>query len=105
MVKGKKINDSFIARWAVLLFAGAVLFFNYYFYDAWSPLKDLMQTNPGFLSTDDGLFTVPNVFLLMTILGGIILDKIGMRITGFFLFYPLSLACRLKTGVLMDLNN
>ncbi|MDY6802062.1 MAG: MFS transporter [Bacteroidota bacterium] len=87
MGKGKTIKDSFIARWAVLLLASAVMFFNYYFYDALSPLKDLMQTNLGFSSTDYGLFisaySVPNVFLLMAVLGGIILDKIGIRITGF----------------------
>jgi MFS family permease len=62
------------------------MFFNYYFYDALSPLKDLMQTNLGFSSTDYGLFmsaySVPNVFLLMAVLGGIILDKIGIRKTG-----------------------
>lgn len=87
MGKNKTIKDSVIARWSVLLLASAVMFFNYYFYDALSPLKDLMQTNLGFSSTDYGLFmsaySVPNVFLLMAVLGGIILDKIGIRITGF----------------------
>lgn len=87
MVKGKTIRDSAIARWSVLFLASAVMFFNYYFYDALSPLKDLMQINLGFSSTDYGLFisaySVPNVFLLMAVLGGIILDKIGIRITGF----------------------
>lgn len=87
MVNKKTIKDSVIARWSVLLLASAVMFFNYYFYDALSPLKDLMQTNLGFSSTDYGIFvsaySVPNVFLLMAVLGGIILDKIGIRITGF----------------------
>lgn len=87
MIKGKTIKDSPFARWMVLFLASAVMFFNYYFYDALSPLKDLMQTNLGFSSTDYGLFisaySVPNVFLLMAVLGGIILDKIGIRITGF----------------------
>jgi nitrate/nitrite transporter NarK len=62
------------------------MFFNYYFYDALSPLKDLMQENLGFSSSDYGTFmsaySVPNVFLLMAVLGGIILDKLGIRITG-----------------------
>ncbi|MEA3316489.1 MAG: MFS transporter, partial [Bacteroidota bacterium] len=87
MRKNRTIKDSFITRWLVLLLASAVMFFNYYFYDALSPLKDLMQSNLGFSSSDYGLFmsaySVPNVFLLMAVLGGIILDKIGIRITGF----------------------
>jgi len=62
------------------------MFFNYYFYDALSPLKDLMQENLGFSSSDYGTFmsaySVPNVFLLMAVVGGIILDKLGIRITG-----------------------
>src|SRR6056297_2156964 len=46
-----------------------------------------MQENPGFSSSDYGAFmsaySVPNVFLAMAVVGGIILDKIGIRITGF----------------------
>ena len=83
----KTIKDSPLARWLVLLLTSAVMFFNYYFYDALSPLKDLMQENLGFSSSDYGTFmsaySVPNVFLAMAVLGGIILDKIGIRITGF----------------------
>jgi len=83
----KTIKDSPLARWLVLLLTSAVMFFNYYFYDALSPLKDLMQENLGFSSSDYGAFmsaySVPNVFLAMAVLGGIILDKIGIRITGF----------------------
>ncbi|MFO8236500.1 MAG: MFS transporter [Bacteroidales bacterium] len=83
----KTIKDSAIARWLVLLLSSAVMFFNYYFYDALSPLKDLMQDNLGFTSSEYGTFmsaySFPNVFLAMAVLGGIILDKIGIRITGF----------------------
>ena len=74
-------------RWLVLVLTSAVMFFNYYFYDALSPLKDLMQENLGFSSSEYGTFmsaySVPNIFLLMAVLGGIILDRIGIRITGF----------------------
>src|SRR6056297_4025170 len=83
----KTLKDSPFARWLVLLLTSAVMFFNYYFYDALSPLKDLMQENLGFSSSDYGTFisaySVPNVFLAMAVLGGIILDKLGIRITGF----------------------
>jgi MFS family permease len=82
----RTLKDSPLARWFVLIVSSIIMFFNYYFYDALSPLKDLMQTNLGFSSTDYGLFmsaySVPNVFLLMAVLGGIILDKIGIRKTG-----------------------
>jgi len=81
------IRDSAIARWGVLILVSSVMFMNYYFYDALSPLKDLMQSELGFSSTDYGFFTsaysIPNVFLLMAVIGGTICDKLGIRITGF----------------------
>ncbi len=83
----KTLKDSALIRWLVLLVSSAIMFFNYYFYDALSPLKDLMQDNLGFTSSEYGTFmsaySFPNVFLAMAVLGGIILDKIGIRITGF----------------------
>lgn len=83
----KTLKDNPIMRWVVLFVASAVMFMNYYFYDALSPLKDLMMINLGFSSSDYGAFmsaySVPNVFLAMAVVGGIILDKLGIRITGF----------------------
>jgi MFS family permease len=81
------IRDSAPMRWSVLVLVSVVMFMNYYFYDALSPLKDLMQSELGFTSADYGFFTsaysIPNVFLLMAVIGGIICDKLGIRITGF----------------------
>jgi MFS family permease len=81
------IRDSALARWSVLVLVSSVMFMNYYFYDALSPLKDLMQSELGFTSADYGFFTsaysIPNVFLLMAVIGGIICDRLGIRITGF----------------------
>lgn len=83
----KSLRDYPFMRWVVLILASAVMFMNYYFYDALSPLKDLMTINLGFSSSDYGAFmsaySVPNVFLAMAVVGGIILDKLGIRITGF----------------------
>ncbi len=83
----KKLNDSKLARWVVLLLASFTMATNYYFYDALAPLQDLLKLNLGFSSSDYGLFisaySFPNVFLFMAIIGGIILDKIGIRVTGF----------------------
>ena len=87
----RTLKDSVFMRWLVLILTSAVMFFNYYFYDALSPLKDLMQENLGFSSSEYGTFmsaySVPNIFLLMAVLGGIILDKIGIRITGFVFIF------------------
>lgn len=60
---------------------------NYYFYDALSPLKEILTEHLNFSSGDYGIVTgfyaFPNTFLLMAIIGGIILDKLGIRPTGF----------------------
>jgi MFS family permease len=90
----RTLRDSAAARWTVLLISSAVMFMNYYFYDALSPLKDLMITHLGFNNRDYGLFmsaySVPNIFLAMAVIGGIILDRAGIRITGFsFVFLML----------------
>ena len=74
------------------MLTGIVLASNYYFYDAFSTLKELLKLEFGFSNTDYGLFvsfySVPNTFLLMAVLGGIILDKLGIRLTGFmFTFF------------------
>ncbi len=86
-----RINDSASTRWGIMLLVSFTMATNYYFYDALSPLKFLMERELGFSSADYGFFTaaysIPNVFLLMAVVGGIILDKIGIRITGFaFIF-------------------
>ncbi len=81
------LRDSVVTRWAMLFTVGFVLAANYYFYDALSPLKSTLTRELGFDSTDFGLFvsvySVPNVFLLMAVFGGVILDKLGIRRTGF----------------------
>ncbi|MDR4988634.1 MAG: MFS transporter [Bacteroidales bacterium] len=87
----KKLNESKTARWAVLIIASFAMATNYYFYDALAPLADLIRMNLGFSSTEYGFFisaySIPNVFLAMAVLGGIILDRVGIRITGFsFIF-------------------
>ncbi|MFC2100247.1 MFS transporter [Bacteroidota bacterium] len=83
----KALNESAATRWGVMLLVSITMGVNYYFYDALSPLKELITEKLKFTSTDYGLFvsaySIPNVFLLMAVIGGIILDKIGIRITGF----------------------
>ena len=85
-------------RWLMLLFVSIVIGTNYYAYDALSSIKETLQVEIGISSTDYGVivafYSFPNTFLLMAVLGGIFLDRYGIRRTG-FLF---TLACAL--GVL-----
>lgn len=88
----KAINDYPLARWGILILVGFILSVNYYFYDAFSTLKDLLMSEFGYTNTDYGLFvsfySIPNTFLLMAVIGGVILDKLGIRRTGFmFIFF------------------
>ncbi len=87
----KTLQESRTARWIVLVLASFGMATNYYFYDALAPLADLIRMNLGFSSSEYGFFvsaySIPNVFLAMAVLGGIILDRIGIRVTGFsFIF-------------------
>lgn len=83
----KALNERAGLRWAVLVLVGFVLSVNYYFYDAFSTLKDMLMSEFSFSNTQYGLFvsfySIPNTFLLMAVIGGIILDKFGIRRTGF----------------------
>lgn len=88
----RAINESNALRWGILILVGFILSVNYYFYDAFSTLKDLLKAEFNFTNTDYGLFvsfySIPNTFLLMAVIGGIILDKLGIRRTGFmFVFF------------------
>ena len=88
----KAMNEYPLMRWGILILVGFILSVNYYFYDAFSTLKDLMTIEFGFTNTDYGLFvsfySIPNTFLLMAVVGGVILDKLGIRRTGFmFVFF------------------
>jgi MFS family permease len=88
----RKLSESPAARWGILLLMGIVLSANYYFYDAFSTLKDLLTREFNFTNTQYGLFvsfySIPNTFLLMAVIGGIILDKLGIRRAGFiFIFF------------------
>ena len=92
MTLKKAMNESPLIRWGILILVGFILSANYYFYDAFSTLKDLLTKEFNFSNTDYGLFvsfySVPNTFLLMAVVGGVILDKLGIRRTGFiFIFF------------------
>ncbi len=88
----RALNESPAMRWGILLLVGFVLSVNYYFYDAFSTLKDMLRAEFDITNTEYGLFvsfySIPNTFLFMAVIGGIILDKVGIRKTGFmFVFF------------------
>ena len=80
------LRDSKTARWAALAIVSFTMLCGYYLTDVMAPLKPLLEKELLWNSAEYGFFTSAygwfNVFLLMLILGGIILDKMGVRFTG-----------------------
>ena len=72
-------------RWTALLLLALAMFCSYIFMDILSPIKDLMQSERGWDSTAFGTMqgaeVFLNVFVFFLIFAGIILDKMGVRIT------------------------
>jgi MFS family permease len=80
------LRDSKTARWTALLVISFTMFAGYYMADVMAPLKGLLENELTWTSTEYGFFTSAygwfNVFLFFLIIGGIILDKMGVRFTG-----------------------
>ena len=80
------LRDSAVARWTALALVAFTMLTGYYLTDVMAPLKGLLEQQLSWTSTEYGIFTSAygwfNVFLLMLIIGGIILDKMGVRFTG-----------------------
>jgi MFS family permease len=82
----KSLRDSKGARWGALAVVSFTMMTGYYINYVISPLKPLLETHMAWTSTDFGLWNSAygwfNVFFLMLIFGGLILDKMGVRFTG-----------------------
>ena len=82
----QKLSDSKVARWSVLALVAFTMLTGYILTAVMSPLKPRLEEQLGWYSTEYGLFTSAsgwfNVFLLMMVIGGIILDKQGVRFHG-----------------------
>ena len=82
----KKLNDSAAARWAALFIVAFTMMAAYYVNDVMAPLKGMLEGQLHWTSGEYGFFTGAysflNVFLLMLIWGGLILDRFGIRFTG-----------------------
>ncbi|NDV69900.1 MFS transporter [Dysgonomonas sp. 25] len=82
----KKLNESKAARWTVLITVAFTMFCAYFLNDVMAPLMEKLGEEFGWTAQDFGTFNFSygwiNVFLFMLIFGGMILDKIGVRMTG-----------------------
>lgn len=91
----KTLRDSRAIRWTALIVVSFTMMFAYFITDVMAPLEDMLVKNLSWTSTEYGVFTGAygwfNVFLLMLLLGGIVLDKMGVRFTGL-------MACLLMVG-------
>jgi MFS family permease len=79
------LRESKVARWTALVLISFTMLCGYLFTELISPLKPYLESNFGWSPQDFGVVTSAygwfNVFLLMLIIGGIILDKMGVRFT------------------------
>jgi len=82
----KSLRESKTARWTALALISFTMLCGYYLTDVMAPLKPLLEKELMWNSAEFGFFTSAygwfNVFLGMLIIGGIILDKMGVRFTG-----------------------
>jgi len=81
------IKDSKTKRWAVLALVSVTMLCGYYLTDAMAPLEQRLEITLNWNPYDYGWYTGAygwfNVFLLMLLFSGMILDKLGVRFTGF----------------------
>ena len=82
----QSLRDSKGARWGALAVVSFTMMTGYYINYVISPLKPLLEQHMGWDSVDFGTWNSAygwfNVFFLMLIFGGLILDKFGVRFTG-----------------------
>ncbi|MDR2497326.1 MAG: MFS transporter [Tannerellaceae bacterium] len=95
----KRLSESKAARWTAMILVSFTMMCSYYVYDVVAPLEDTLIKTFGWATVEYGFFTSSytffNIFLFALIIGGIFLDKMGIRITG-------TICCLLMTvGVLI----
>jgi MFS family permease len=80
------LRDSKTARWVALGIVAFTMLCGYYLTDVMAPLQTMLEKELHWDPEQYGFFTSAygwfNVFLLFLIIGGIILDKMGVRFTG-----------------------
>jgi MFS family permease len=73
-------------RWLVLIFMSLICFAQYYIYDSITPLGTMIKDQLHFTGSEYGLlfsaYAASNVFLLMLLLAGVLVDKLGLKLSG-----------------------
>ena len=86
MKNNSLLKDSAVIRWSMLFLVSLTMFAAYLASDIFSPLKTMLEQHNLWSSTEYGWFSSSyslfNVFLGMLILGGLLLDKMGIRFSG-----------------------
>lgn len=81
----KALRESKTARWGALAIVSFTMLCGYFFTEIISPLKPMLEAQLGWSSTGYGTVVSAygwfNVFLLMLIFSGFILDRMGIRFT------------------------
>ncbi len=95
-----KLNSSKTARWTVLCVVAFTMFCGYFISDVMSPLMDLLSAEYNWTAQEYGIFTSAyswfNVLLFVLIWGGMVLDRVGVRIVGIVSCMLMIIGCALK---------
>lgn len=98
------LRDSAAARWTALAVVSFTMLCGYFLTDVMAPLKPMLEKELLWTNSEYGIFTSAygwfNVFLLMLIFGGIILDKMGVRFTGVGACSLMLVGCAIKYGAI-----
>ena len=82
----KKISDNATTRWVALIIVSMTMMCGYFLTDVMSPLESLLNSDFGWKSSEfgdyAGSYSWFNVYAFMLVIGGIILDKWGIRVAG-----------------------
>lgn len=84
--QGRTLRDRAAIRWTALGVVAFTMMAAYYVNDVMAPLQEMLEGQLGWSGSEFGFFTGAysflNVFLLMLIWGGFIIDRFGVRFTG-----------------------
>jgi MFS family permease len=105
----KTLRDSAPMRWFILVLVSGLMFGTYWFQDFFSGLKPLMESQMGINSSDFGMIiaftTFANMFGMIMV-GGIFLDRFGIRWTtivfGSVVTFGAALTAMASSGMLGD---
>lgn len=104
----KTLRDSKKARWTALFIVAFMMLCGYYLNDDLSSLKPMLESDLGWSSSDYGFYRSSygwlNVFAFMLILGGIILDKLGIRKTGILATITMVIGTAIRYWALINVD-